>query len=84
MSWSPNTKGDVWTFKLRQGVTFNDGSPFEAADVVASMERVLDPKSGSGALAALAGILSKGGTKASTRTRCSSTWTSRSPTSHTW
>jgi peptide/nickel transport system substrate-binding protein len=64
LSWSPNAKGDVWTFKLRQGVTFNDGSPFEAADVVASMDRVLDPKSGSGALAALAGILSKGGTKA--------------------
>ena len=57
-------RGDVWTFKLRQGVTFNDGSPFEAADVVASIERVVDPKSGSGALAALAGILSPGGTKA--------------------
>ncbi len=64
VSWSPNTKGDVWTFKLRQGVTFNDGSPFEAADVVASIERVINPKSGSGALAALAGILSPGGTKA--------------------
>ena len=34
VSWAPNPKGDVWTFKLRQGVTFNDGSPFEAADVV--------------------------------------------------
>ena len=64
LSWTPNQKGDVWTFALRQGVTFNDGTPFEAADVVASMDRVLDPKSGSGALAALAGILSKGGTKA--------------------
>jgi len=64
VSWSPNAKGDVWTFKLRPGVTFNDGSPFEAADVVASMDRVLDPKSGSGALAALAGILAPGGTKA--------------------
>jgi peptide/nickel transport system substrate-binding protein len=37
LSWTPNQKGDVWTFKLRQGVTFNDGSPFEAADVVASI-----------------------------------------------
>ena len=46
------------------GVTFNDGSPFEADDVVASIERVVDPKSGSGALAALQGILSPGGTKA--------------------
>ena len=64
LSWTPNQKGDVWTFKLRQGVTFNDGSPFEAADVVASIDRVLDPKSGSGALAALAGILKVGGTTA--------------------
>ena len=63
-SWSPNEDASVWTFKLRQGVTFNDGSPMEAADVVASMERVVDPESGSGALAALQGILSPGGTKA--------------------
>ena len=62
-SWSGNADASVWTFKLRQGVTFNDGSPFEAADVVASIERVVDPKSGSGALAALEGILSPGGTK---------------------
>jgi len=64
LTWKPNQKGDVWTFTLRQGVTFNDGSPFEAADVVASIERVINPKSGSGALAALAGILSPGHTKA--------------------
>jgi peptide/nickel transport system substrate-binding protein len=63
-SWSGNADASVWTFKLRQGVTFNDGSPFEAEDVVASIERVIDPESGSGALAALAGILSPGGTKA--------------------
>jgi peptide/nickel transport system substrate-binding protein len=63
-SWSPNQDASVWTFKLRQGVKFNDGSPFEAADVVASIERLVAPKSGSAALAALAGILSPGGTKA--------------------
>jgi len=45
-------------------VKFNDGSPFEAADVVATMDLVLDPKSGSGALSALGGILAPGGTVA--------------------
>ena len=64
-SWSPNAKLDVWTFKLRQSVTFNNGQPFEAADVVASVERLLDPKAGSGgAKSQWGGILSPGGTKA--------------------
>ncbi|WP_158743494.1 ABC transporter substrate-binding protein, partial [Acidisphaera sp. L21] len=30
----------TWEFKLRQGVTFHDGSPFTAADVVATFARV--------------------------------------------
>ena len=32
---------NVWTFKLRQGVTWQDGSPFTSADVVATMERLV-------------------------------------------
>ena len=63
-SWSPNETGDTWTFKLRQGIKFNDGSPFEAEDVVATMDRLTDPEGGSAALAALGGILSPGGTRA--------------------
>ena len=63
-SWEPNETGDVWTFKLRQGIKFSDGSPFEAPDVVATMDRLVDPKSGSSAQAALLGILSVGGTVA--------------------
>lgn len=37
----------TWIFHLREGVTFWDGSPVTAADVVYSIERILDPKLGS-------------------------------------
>jgi peptide/nickel transport system substrate-binding protein len=64
-SWTPNDTLDVWTFKLRQGVTFSDGSPFEAEDVVTTVERLLDPNGGSGgAKSQWGGVLDPGGTKA--------------------
>lgn len=37
----------TWVFHLREGVTFWDGTPMTAADVVYSLKRVLDPKVGS-------------------------------------
>ena len=46
-SWSPDSTGKVWTFKLRQGVTFNNGSPFSADDVVFTFKLLADPKTGS-------------------------------------
>lgn len=63
LSWQPNAKADVWTFKLRPGVKFHDGQPFGAKDVVATFDRLADPASGSAALSVLKGVLSKGGTK---------------------
>ncbi|HMK92517.1 MAG TPA: ABC transporter substrate-binding protein [Thermoleophilia bacterium] len=64
-SWSPNDTLDVWTVKLRQGVTFNNGQPFEAEDVVTTVNRLLDPKGGSGgAKSQWGGVLSPGHTKA--------------------
>jgi peptide/nickel transport system substrate-binding protein len=43
-SWqvSPDQLG--WTFHLRHGVTFHDGSPFTASDVVYSYRRIIDEK----------------------------------------
>ncbi|MGO1749776.1 MAG: ABC transporter substrate-binding protein [Marinobacter sp.] len=35
-SWEPAPDAKRWLFKLRQGVTFHNGKPFEASDVVAS------------------------------------------------
>jgi peptide/nickel transport system substrate-binding protein len=39
--WTPNADGSVWTFNLRQGVKWQDGSDFTADDVVATMGRLV-------------------------------------------
>lgn len=38
---------ETWVYTIRDGVTFHDGTPLTAADVVASMNRHLDPEVGS-------------------------------------
>ena len=40
-SWEANDDGSVWTFKLRQGVKWQDGKDFTADDVVATMGRLV-------------------------------------------
>jgi peptide/nickel transport system substrate-binding protein len=62
-SWSSDEKGLVWTFKLRRGVKFHSGAAMTADDVVASIDRLADPKNPSNALSVFAGVLSKGGTR---------------------
>jgi len=37
--WSLGDDGVTWTFKLREGVTFHNGNPFTADDVVFSFNR---------------------------------------------
>lgn len=38
-SFAPNADASEWTFKIQKGVTFHDGSPMNADDVVYSMQR---------------------------------------------
>ncbi len=42
--WS-QPQPDVWRFKLREGVKFSDGTPFNADDVIFSYHRALEPTS---------------------------------------
>ncbi|MEL7253928.1 MAG: ABC transporter substrate-binding protein [Pseudomonadota bacterium] len=53
-AWQANEDGTVWTFDLREGVTFHDGSTFDAGDVVYSLNRILDPASDSPAKSVIA------------------------------
>jgi ABC-type transport system substrate-binding protein len=41
----PNGAKTVWTCALRRGILFHDGSPFDAADVVATFNMGLNPAS---------------------------------------
>lgn len=55
--WEPSSDGLTWTFTLRAGVTFQDGTPLTAKDVVATYERIIAPKSVSPGKSAFIGIL---------------------------
>ncbi len=46
--WDVSPDGLTYTFHLRSGVTFHDGTPFTAAAVVFSFQRVLAPGSSAG------------------------------------
>ncbi len=63
-SWTHDHTGSVWTFKIRRGVSFSDGTPMSAEDVAATFNRLSDPAVGSNALSNFDGVLSKGNTKA--------------------
>ncbi len=42
--WEVSTDAKTWTFDLRDDVRFHDGSTFDAADVVYTLNRALDPE----------------------------------------
>jgi peptide/nickel transport system substrate-binding protein len=46
VSWKVAEDERTWTFGLRKGVRFHDGSPFDAHAVKRNFERVLDPEQG--------------------------------------
>jgi peptide/nickel transport system substrate-binding protein len=60
-SWSPNADASVWTFKIRQGVKFNDGTPMTVDDVVYSFKTQANPKGTGNALSVFGGTLSPDG-----------------------
>ena len=59
-SWEPNADGTVWTFNLRQGVKWQDGTDFTSADVAATFDRL-----SAAANAGLNGVIGEGSVDAS-------------------
>ena len=43
--WETSADGRAWTFHLRRGVKFHDGTPFNATAVKENIERVVNPDS---------------------------------------
>ena len=62
-SWTPNSKADVWTFKIRQNVKFHNGQALTADDVVYTYQLHTNPKGEANALSAFGGVLAPAGVK---------------------
>ena len=60
-SWTSNSTSDVWTFKIRQGVKFHDGTPLTADDVVYTYKLQTNPAGKGAALSAFGGVLTPSG-----------------------
>jgi peptide/nickel transport system substrate-binding protein len=58
-SWSLTRDPLVWEFKLRPNVTFHDGTPFTAEDVLFSIERARSPASDTKSLLSSVGSVTK-------------------------
>lgn len=57
-SWEISADGSVYTFKLREGVTFHDGTSMDATDVKFSLDRARAEESTNAQKALFAGITS--------------------------
>jgi peptide/nickel transport system substrate-binding protein len=58
-SWKSSKDAKSWSFKIRQGVKFHDGTPMTVDDVVATFNRLLTKDSQ--ALSSFTGVLATGG-----------------------
>lgn len=56
-SWESSDDAQTWTFMLRPGVEFHDGSTMTAADVIYSLQMSMDPQSGTTLYAQLKDLL---------------------------
>lgn len=54
-SWEVSEDGTVYTFKLKDGVTFHDGTPFNADAVKFTFDHIVDPETHSGFASSLLG-----------------------------
>jgi peptide/nickel transport system substrate-binding protein len=57
---TPNKDATVWTIRLRPGVTFHNGKPLTADDVIFSINRAINPKAPGPAANFLPGIIASG------------------------
>lgn len=53
-SWTPNANSNEWTFKIRRGVKFHNGTELTASDVVWSAKHIMNPANGAAGQGTLA------------------------------
>jgi peptide/nickel transport system substrate-binding protein len=58
-----NPSSSVWTIRLRPGITFHDGSPLTADDVIYTFQRIADPKNAANQQALVSGLIDMAGIK---------------------
>ena len=56
--WEVSEDGLVWTFTLREGVRFHDGTPLDAEAVKFTFDRFMDPETSNPSLAAIGPLTS--------------------------